>query len=116
MNQDYVDTVRLLLAIAPAVFRPPRFALKGGTARYHPARPRYRRALRQQTRRRVHEVLFPRQLPLEPAFTNEFSGMTRDGVALTLLKQTQERLIAQLPRELSSAHRSFLLSPVSADP
>jgi hypothetical protein len=32
MNQDYVDTVRLLLAVAPAVFRPPRFALKGGTA------------------------------------------------------------------------------------
>lgn len=32
MNQEYVDTVRLLLAIAPAVFRPPHFALKGGTA------------------------------------------------------------------------------------
>jgi hypothetical protein len=32
MNQDYVDTVRLLLAVAPEVFRPPRFALKGGTA------------------------------------------------------------------------------------
>lgn len=32
MNQDYVDTVRLLLAVAPAVFRSPRFALKGGTA------------------------------------------------------------------------------------
>lgn len=32
MNQEYVDTVRLLLAIAPAVFKSPRFALKGGTA------------------------------------------------------------------------------------
>lgn len=32
MNQDYVDTVRLLLEIAPAVFKPPRFAMKGGTA------------------------------------------------------------------------------------
>lgn len=32
MNQQYVDTVRLLLAAAPAVFRSPRFALKGGTA------------------------------------------------------------------------------------
>ena len=30
MNQQYVDTVRLLLAVAPAVFRSPRFALKGG--------------------------------------------------------------------------------------
>jgi hypothetical protein len=32
MNQDYVDTVRLVLAVAPEVFRPPRFALKGETA------------------------------------------------------------------------------------
>lgn len=32
MNQDYIDTVRLLLDIAPAVFEPPRFAMKGGTA------------------------------------------------------------------------------------
>ena len=32
MNREYVDTVRLLLAVAPAVFRSPRFALKGGTA------------------------------------------------------------------------------------
>ena len=32
MNQNYVDTVRLLLAIAPAVFASGRFAMKGGTA------------------------------------------------------------------------------------
>ena len=32
MNQEYVDTVRLLLAIAPAVFQSPHFALEGGTA------------------------------------------------------------------------------------
>jgi predicted nucleotidyltransferase component of viral defense system len=32
MNHEYVDTVRLLLAIAPAVFQSPCFALKGGTA------------------------------------------------------------------------------------
>ena len=32
MNQEYVDTVRLLLAIAPAVFQSSHFALKGGTA------------------------------------------------------------------------------------
>jgi hypothetical protein len=32
MNQTYVDTVRLLLAIAPAVFASGRFAMKGGTA------------------------------------------------------------------------------------
>lgn len=32
MNQAYVDTVRLLLAIAPSIFESSRFAMKGGTA------------------------------------------------------------------------------------
>jgi len=32
MNQNYIDTVRLLLAIAPAVLASGRFAMKGGTA------------------------------------------------------------------------------------
>ncbi len=32
MNQAYVDAVRLLLAVAPVIFRKPTFALKGGTA------------------------------------------------------------------------------------
>jgi len=32
MNQAYLDAVRLLLAVAPVIFRRPTFALKGGTA------------------------------------------------------------------------------------
>jgi predicted nucleotidyltransferase component of viral defense system len=32
MNQTYINAVRLLLAVAPVVFRKPLFALKGGTA------------------------------------------------------------------------------------
>jgi hypothetical protein len=32
LNQEYVDTVRLLLSVAPTVFQSPHFALKGGTA------------------------------------------------------------------------------------
>lgn len=32
MNQEHVDAVRFLLAVALAVFRSPRFALKGRTA------------------------------------------------------------------------------------
>jgi Nucleotidyl transferase AbiEii toxin, Type IV TA system len=32
MNQEYVKTVRLLLAVAPVIFRESPFALKGGTA------------------------------------------------------------------------------------
>lgn len=32
MNPDYVQTVRLLLAVVPEVFQGTHFALKGGTA------------------------------------------------------------------------------------
>jgi Nucleotidyl transferase AbiEii toxin, Type IV TA system len=32
MNPDYVQTVNLLLDIAPTVFQTPRLAMKGGTA------------------------------------------------------------------------------------
>ena len=64
----------------------------------------------------VHEVLFPKQLPLEPAFTNEFACMTRDAVQLTALDQTQARLLTELPRALSESHRDFLLPLVSAEP
>lgn len=32
MKQEYIDTVRLLIEAAPAVFQSPRFTMKGGTA------------------------------------------------------------------------------------
>lgn len=32
MNQSYINSVRLLLAVAPSLFRESGFALKGGTA------------------------------------------------------------------------------------
>ena len=32
MNDQYLDTVRLMLAVAPDVFDTPHFAMKGGTA------------------------------------------------------------------------------------
>jgi hypothetical protein len=66
--------------------------------------------------RPVHEVLFPKQLQLEPAFSNEFAGMTRDAVDPTLLQRTQARLLMELPRALSDSHRHFLLSLVRAEP
>jgi hypothetical protein len=66
--------------------------------------------------RPVHEVLFPKKLPLEPAFTAEFSGMTRDAAELAVLQETQERLLTELPLALSASHRHFLLSLVSAEP
>jgi hypothetical protein len=66
--------------------------------------------------RPVHEVLFAKALALEPAFTNEFAGLTNDEVALHLLERTQERVISQLPRALTQHHRDFLLSLVRAEP
>lgn len=32
MKQEYIDTVRLLIGIAPTIFKSPHFAMKGGTA------------------------------------------------------------------------------------
>ena len=66
--------------------------------------------------RPVHEVLFPKTKPLEPAFTNEFAGMTRDTIELDTLAQTQARLLKELPQQLTHAHRGFLLSLVQGDP
>jgi hypothetical protein len=64
----------------------------------------------------VHEVLFPKTKPLEPTFSNEFVGMTREEVSLDALRAVQARLIAELPRQLSERQRSFLLSLVRAEP
>jgi predicted nucleotidyltransferase component of viral defense system len=66
--------------------------------------------------RPVHEVLFPKTKPLEPAFSNEFAGMTRDEVSLDALLAAQARLIEGLPRQLTERQRSFLLSLVRAEP
>jgi len=66
--------------------------------------------------RPIHEVLFPKRVLLDPAFTNEFMGLTNDESSLTLLQRTQERLIEQLPRNLTTAHRNFLLSVARAKP
>lgn len=66
--------------------------------------------------RPVHEVLFPNKLPLEPTFTNEFAGMTREIVELSALERVQGQVIAELPRALTAAHCDFLLSLVRAEP
>jgi hypothetical protein len=66
--------------------------------------------------RPVHEVLFPKTKPLEPAFTNEFAGMTRDAVDVATLSHMQTRLLQELPQQLTQAHRNFLLSLVQGNP
>ncbi len=66
--------------------------------------------------RPVHEVLFPKTKPLEPAFSNEFAGMTREAIELGTLVQWQARLLHELPQQLTPSHRDFLLSMVRGDP
>ncbi len=66
--------------------------------------------------RPIHEVLFAPRKPLEPAFGNEFAGMTRDPIHVEPLLDTQARLSVELPRQLTSDHRSFLLSLVQCEP
>ncbi|MEI7537317.1 MAG: nucleotidyl transferase AbiEii/AbiGii toxin family protein [Comamonadaceae bacterium] len=66
--------------------------------------------------RPVHEVLFPKCLPLAATFLSEFQGMTRDEISLIRLEQAQQALIHELPRRLTAGHRDFLLSLVRAEP
>jgi hypothetical protein len=66
--------------------------------------------------RPVHEVLFPKCLPLAATFLSEFQGMTRDEISLIRLEQAQEALIHELPWRLTAGHREFLLSLVRAEP
>ena len=66
--------------------------------------------------RPVHEVLFPSAKSLEPAFSNEFAGMTREPIALDALVETQALLLRELPSRLTQDHRSFLLSLVAGEP
>jgi hypothetical protein len=66
--------------------------------------------------RPVHEVLFSNLQPIEEAFKNELEGMTSEPINLGVLLNIQQRLMAELPWELTQSHRNFLLSLVQATP
>jgi len=66
--------------------------------------------------RPVHEVLFAREVEIQQTYGNEFNGMTREPVELQRLLDIRERLFRELPRALSKANRSFLMSLVAAEP
>lgn len=66
--------------------------------------------------RPVHEVLFPTPKSLEPTFSNEFAGMTRELIELDTLVQTQALLLRELPSRLTENQRLFLLSLVAGQP
>jgi hypothetical protein len=60
--------------------------------------------------RPIHEVLFSRDLDMEPAYENEFQGMTIDDVSLADLIATRERLRHELVPALTNEQKHFLLS------
>ncbi len=66
--------------------------------------------------RPVHEVLFSRDQDMALAYQNEFTGMTRDPIALAELQETRRRLKTELPHSLTPDQRRFLVSLVSGEP
>jgi hypothetical protein len=66
--------------------------------------------------RPTHEVLFPKEKPLETVFAAEFEGMTLAPVALHELLVTRQRMLTELPRALLPRHRNFLLSMLRTEP
>jgi predicted nucleotidyltransferase component of viral defense system len=66
--------------------------------------------------RPIHEVLFSRDLDMEPAYVNEFQGMTMDDVSLAELIATRERLRHELIAALTNGQKQFLLSMAGGEP
>ena len=66
--------------------------------------------------RPVHELLAPKRQQLAITYANQFSGMTRNAIGLEALQQIRERLFHELPRALTTEHRTFLLSLVQMQP
>jgi hypothetical protein len=66
--------------------------------------------------RPIHEVLFPRPKVLQPAFDNEFAGMSARPVTLGELEDVRSRMMKEMPSALLPQHREFLMSVAGADP
>ena len=66
--------------------------------------------------RPIHEVLFSRDLNLEPTFKNEFIGMERVPISLAELQAARDRVRRELLTLLTDAQKRFLLSLAAAEP
>lgn len=66
--------------------------------------------------RPMHEILDPRLQDLEPAFTNEFRGMTVQPVSLQQLLDTRKRLMTALHDGFTDADKRFLISVKKGTP
>ena len=66
--------------------------------------------------RPMHELLAPAAPPPDAWYSEEFTGMTRDGVSKEALEETRLRLHADIRRRLTGDVASFLLSLHDAKP
>lgn len=66
--------------------------------------------------RPIHEVLFATPKDIEQAFRTSFVGMTTDPVIVETLVAARERLLRELPAQLTDRHRQFLLGLARATP
>lgn len=66
--------------------------------------------------RPMAELLAPRPKPLQETFDREFSGMTREPVAVEVLESAQRELPALLRSNLTEGERRFLLSIKRGEP
>ncbi len=63
-----------------------------------------------------HELLAPPAIPIEELYTEEFVGMTREGIALSDLETARTRLIADIRSRLTGKSAAFLLLLHDAEP
>lgn len=66
--------------------------------------------------RPVDEVLFPTEKDIAEAYLNQFVGMTAVEVSLDRLLMARQRLMRDLPRQLTEGQRTFLRSLVRVEP
>ena len=68
------------------------------------------------SRRPMHELLAPSKPVQEVWYSEEFSGMTREGVAMSTLTETTQRLQSDIQSRLTDEFARFLLSLHDAEP
>lgn len=60
--------------------------------------------------RPMNELLTPNRKDLRQVYADQFNGMTLEPVALSVLEEAREQLVARLNAEMTAGEREFLLS------
>lgn len=66
--------------------------------------------------RPIHELLAPREIPLDTLYDEEFAGMTRDPVSKEALREVRQQLHADIRERLTGDIATFLLTLHDAEP